>query len=442
MVFAAPDSHHRTPAHETALACLAAGLEAAAPESAVRRHCELDAAGETLLVEGARYSLAAYDRVVLVGAGKATAGLARALSELLGDRLSDGAIVVESPPSSPIESVRTYVGEHPTPGAGSVAGTARVRELAADADEATLVLAVFSGGGSALLCAPAGELTLTDLVDTTRTLLDAGASIAELNRVRRALSAVKGGRLAAQCEPATVVTVLLSDVVGDDPAVIASGPTVPSSSTPAGALAVLERYEITAPAVLSHLRDGPEQPVTAPSGEEPPTHVIGSGRDALEAAARVARERGYEPCLLSASFEGEARALGRVHAGIATEICASGSPVAPPCVVLSGGECTVTVVGGGEGGPNTEAALGAALALEDGVFAAIDTDGADGGTDVAGAIVDAETVGDPSRAREALAANDATGYLGAAGAALRTGPTGTNVNDLRVVCIGAPRDGV
>jgi hydroxypyruvate reductase len=292
-------------------------------------------------------------------------------------------------------------------------------------------------------------LAIADVRDVTESLLAAGAAVAELNAVRKHCSAVKGGLLARACAPATVVSLLVSDVVGDDPAVIASGPTVPDPTTFAAALDVLDRYEVSAPAVRGHLergRDGAtaETPTADdPAFERTTTHVLASGRTALEAARETAAARGYTPCLLSASVEGEAREAGRFHAAVASEVGESGEPVAPPAVLLSGGECTVTVRGDGVGGPNAEFALAAALDVETGVVVgSVDTDGRDGSTDAAGALVDAGTVTDSREARAALADNDSHTSLDSRGALLQTGRTGTNVNDLRVVvCEGEDSPG-
>jgi hydroxypyruvate reductase len=445
--FDAHERHVRTPAHETALACLTAGVEAAHPARAVERTVSLD--GEWLQVADETYDLAAFDTLVVLGAGKAAAELARALERLLGDRLDDGSVVVDATPDPPLDRVANAVGEHPVPGDGSVRGANRVLDLARECDESTLVLAPFTGGGSALLVAPAAGLALDDVRDVTESLLAAGADVAELNAVRKHCSAVKGGLLARVCAPATVVSLLVSDVVGDDPAVIASGPTVPDPTTFASALDVLDRYGVAAGAVRAHLERGRDGAIAeTPTADDPAferttTHVLASGRTALEAARETAAARGYTPCLLSASVEGEAREAGRFHAAVASEVEESGEPVAPPAVLLSGGECTVTVSGDGVGGPNGEFALAAALDVESGVVVgSVDTDGRDGSTDAAGGLVDAETVTDPREARAALADNDSHTYLDSSGVLLRTGRTGTNVNDLRVVvCEGddAPR---
>ena len=427
------DAPTHSPAHELAVDCLTAGIEASLPARAVERHCRIE--GERLHIRDTEYDLTAYDEILVLGGGKGSDDFAAALEALLGEQLTGGVVVTNERTAAP-DRVTVLEGEHPSPASGSVAGAAAVLERAADADERTLVLAAIAGGGSALLCAPAEGLTVDDIRTVTEGLLDAGASISEINTVRRACSRIKGGGLAAAAAPATVVGVLVSDVVGDDPAVIASGPTVPAETDPEAARAVLERYGV-APDVRSWLA---ETAPTAMPDVAVENHIVASGRDAIDAARDVAREAGYEPCVLSTRIEGEASEAGRFHAAIAAEVADSGNPIETPAVLLSGGETTVTVTGDGLGGPNCEFALAGSVDLPPGaVLAAIDTDGEDGSTDAAGAVVDAETVPDPATARDVLANNDSYGYLDDRGALLRCGATGTNVNDLRVVVISNSR---
>jgi hydroxypyruvate reductase len=425
------DRDPETPARELALDCLRAGIEAANPEAAVRRHCRV--ADDTLHIREEEYDLDAFDRIIVLGGGKAADDLAVGLESVLGDRINDGLVVTNEQTADP-QRVTVLTGGHPTPDEDSVAGAEAVLEAAEAADERTLVLAAITGGGSALLCAPAPGLSLDAFQRVTDRLLGAGAPIEDVNTVRRACSAIKGGGLASAAAPATVVGLLVSDVVGDDPSVIASGPTVPAAVDPDTALTVLEQYEVDTPEIEAWLEATDYEPApTLTVGN----HVIASGRDAIDAAIETAQQAGYEPCLLSTRIEGEARESGRFHAAVATEALESGNPVSPPAVLLSGGETTVTVTGDGTGGPNLEWALAAGLDAPDGtVFAAVDTDGSDGSTDAAGAIVDTETVkDDESAARKALADNDSYPFVDARDALLRTGATGTNVNDLRVVVV-------
>ncbi|GAB7012668.1 glycerate kinase [Halolamina salina] len=445
------ESHARSPAHEVALDCLAAGVRRADPEHATRDAVAVeDDRLEITADERATVDLTEFDRVLVLGGGKAAPGVVRALHATLGDRIDDGLIVVsEDDPAAggSIGAVTVAGGGHPLPTPEGVAATEDLLELAETADERTLVLAAVTGGASALLAAPAGDLSVGDLRRSTRALLDAGADIDEINAVRKHTSRVKGGRLAAAAAPATVRTLGVSDVVGDPPSVIGSGPTVPDGTTYADALAVIGRHGIDVPAIRTHLDAGdagefPETP--APDAGLPgTTYVVAGARTAIDAAAAVAAERGYEPCVLSSRVRGAARATAPTHVAIGEEAAIAGDPVEPPAVLLSGGEATVDVHGEGEGGPNMEFALAAALSLAgsaDGagdelVAAAIDTDGRDGATDAAGALVDAGTVEDRGAARDALDRNDSLGYLGRRDAALVTGATGTNVNDLRVLVV-------
>jgi hydroxypyruvate reductase len=440
------DAHATTPARETALSCLGAAVAAAHPERVVADSISLD--GDALSIAGGddglgrEYDLADYDEVVVVGGGKAGDGVADALYEILGDRIAAGAVVTTDPADSdgPIERLR---GDHPVPSERGVAGAERVADLARQADERTLVIAVVTGGASALLPSPAEGISLSDLQATTDALLDSGAEIGDLNAVRKHLSTLKGGGLARLAAPATVVTLAFSDVVGDDLSVIGSGPTVPDETTYGDAIAVLDRFGVDAPApVCERLERGAAREIEETPGSEDPafervtTHVLATGFTALSAAREEARERGYDPCILSSRVRGEAREAAKTHVAIAEEALATGNPIEPPAVVLSGGECTVTVRGDGEGGPNQEFALSAALELPAGAtLACADSDGIDGGSGAAGALVDADTVDDAAAARDALTENDAGTYLGERDALLETGPTGTNVNDVRVLVV-------
>jgi len=436
-----------TPARELALDCLQAGIEAADPARAVRERVTV--ADRQLKIGPAVYDLDAFDDVLVVGGGKATGRVVSALSDLLADQLSGGVIVTDT--ATEIAGVETIVGDHPIPSERGESGARRVLERAERAGGDTLVLAVLTGGGSALLPAPAGDIALDDLQRVTDALLSAGATIDEINAVRKHCSAIKGGRLAAAAAPATVVGLLVSDVVGDDPSVIASGPTVPDSTTYADAVAVLDRYEIDAPTVRSHLDAGRRGERSETPGPGDPvfdgveTVSLADAWTALDAARDVASEAGYEPLVLSSRVRGEARETALTHVAVAEEIAATGHPIDPPAIVLSGGEATVTVTGDGSGGPNQEFALAAAIEqadsdlLADAVVAAVDTDGIDGASDVAGAIVDGETVEDAAAAKSALDDNDAGGYFGTRDALIETGPTGTNVNDLRVLVVQANR---
>ena len=443
-----------SPAHELALDCLAAGIEAADPARLTRAAVSL--ADGTLTVGDASYDLTDYDEVRVLGGGKAAAVVAVELEAILGDTLDGGLIITDSPAVSPVSTQRVEVlaGDHPIPSERGVAHTRLLLDAAETADEATLILGVITGGGSALMAAPAGELSLADLRATTDALLASGATIDEINAVRKHCSAIKGGRLAAATQPAAVCSLVISDVVGNDRATIASGPLVGDPTTYADARGVLDRYDCDVPAaVIDYLGRGAAGEIDeTPTPGDPvfgsvTTTIIGDGLTAVEAAADRASEAGFDPLVLSSQIRGEAREAAKTQVAVAEEIQASSQPIAPPAVVVSGGETTVTVDGDGTGGPNQEFALSAAVELAaaadsnaggaatDTVVAAVDTDGIDGPTDAAGGIVDSETIA-PGIGRNALAANDATAALDAANARIETGPTGTNVNDLRVVVVG------
>ena len=446
----------RTDVHDAALACVEAGIEAAHPKNAIRESIRLD--GDVLEVHWQSggdggvdaYDLTRYDEVVVLGGGKAAGAIAVELERILGERLTRGAVVVPEPVDElETDRVEVFLGGHPLPDDGSVEGARRLLELAGSADERTLVLAVVTGGGSAMLAAPAEGVELDDLQSVTEALLDAGVDIDGINAVRKHCSAIKGGQLARAAAPATVAGLLVSDVVGDDPGVIASGPTAPDETTFRDAVDVLDRHGVDAPeAVRDRLEAGargelPETPrADDPAFERVRNRVLLNAWTAIEAARTVAADRGFQPCVLSSRMRGEARESALAHVAIGEEVAATGNPLGAPAALFSGGELTVTVRGEGVGGPSLEFALRAALELadstalpENAVAACVDTDGRDGSTDAAGAIVDAGTVEEPREARRSLAENDAYGYLGERGALVVTGGTGTNVNDLRVLLV-------
>ena len=383
-------------------------------------------------------------RTIVLGAGKAAATMAQAVEEHWKGALT-GLVVTRYGHHAPTKRIEVVEAAHPVPDAAGLDAAARILKMAQGLTADDLVLCLISGGGSALLTLPAPGLTLEDKQAINRALLKSGANIAEMNCVRKHLSAIKGGRLAAAAHPAKVVTLTISDVPGDDPAVIASGPTVPDRTTFADAFALLEKYRITEPAsVLEHLRAAKDE---TPKSNDPrlmgnQTHVIAAPQQSLEAAANVARQAGVTPLILGDSLEGEAREVAMVHAGIARQVLRHGQPVATPCVLLSGGETTVTVRGKGRGGRNAEFLLALAVALngEPGVFAlAGDTDGVDGTEDNAGAIATPDSVSRSLAlgldAKSHLADNDGYSFFSALGDLVTTGPTLTNVNDFRAILI-------
>lgn len=414
-----------------------AALAAVEPAAAVHRQVRRE--GDELIAADVTYPLNRYEKVYLLAIGKAAVPMAAAVVALLGDRLDGGVVVTKYghgqaggytlPPK-----IEVIEAGHPVPDVNSVRGAQAVVALTRRATERDLVLCLLSGGGSALLTLPAEGFTLEEQRALTEALLRSGATIQELNTVRKHWSQVKGGNLARLVAPATLLTLVLSDVIGDSLEVIASGPTVPDPTTVADARAVLARYGVQ-----------PSRPLPFQETPKPGDpvfsrvqHVIvGSNRLAALAAVEEARRLGYHALLLGTYLEGEAREVGKVAAALAKSMLAHSDPLPPPACLVWGGETTVTVKGSGVGGRNQELALAAAIALDGwrgAVVATLATDGTDGPTDAAGAIVTGETV---AQARAlgldplaALAANDSYTFFDRLGALVRTGPTGTNVNDL------------
>jgi hydroxypyruvate reductase len=383
-------------------------------------------------------------RTIVVGAGKAAATMAKAVEEHWPGELS-GLVVTRYGHHALCRRIEVVEAAHPVPDLAGREAAERILHMVQGLDEDDLVLCLISGGGSALLALPAPGLTLQDKQAINRALLRSGANIAEMNCVRKHLSAIKGGRLAAACHPARVVTLTISDVPGDDPAVIASGPTVPDPTTFADALAILGKYAIEEPrSVLAHLRAARDE---TPKPGDPrlarcETHMVAAPQQSLEAATQVALKAGVTPVILGDSLEGEAREVALVHAGIARQVLRHGQPAAAPCVLLSGGETTVTVRGKGRGGRNVEFLLALAVALggEPRVHAlAGDTDGVDGTEDNAGAIVAPDTLARAAAAgvdaKSKLADNDGYTFFSALGDLVKTGPTLTNVNDFRAILV-------
>lgn len=432
-----------------AMGIFQAGLRAADPFSAILRHVKF--AGQQLQAGEKRYDLTRVSAIYAIGAGKASARMAQAMEQILGGRLS-GVVNVKYGHAVPLKAVKVNEAGHPLPDEAGVRGTREILRLLEHCDERSLVLFLISGGGSALLPCPAEGLTLDDKQRTTQALLDCGATIQEINAVRKHISRVKGGRLAKAAYPATVVSLILSDVVGDSLDSIASGPTVPDSSKFADCLRVIDRYrlhEMLPPAVRSYLQRGAEGELEeTPKPNDPIFHrvqnlIVGSNRLALSAAKEKAEELGYRALILSSLIQGDTREAAGVHAAIGKEVVETGNPVPRPACIISGGETTVTIRGGGLGGRNQEFALAAALGIagsEGIVVLSGGTDGTDGPTDAAGAMADGTTVQrakdkglDPQRHLET---NDSYHFFRSLDDLLVTGPTFTNVMDLRLVLAG------
>ena len=385
-------------------------------------------------------------RTIVVGCGKAAAAMARAVETHWQGPL-EGLVVTRYGHRVPTERIEVVEAAHPVPDAAGLDAAKRMLQTVQGLSPDDLVLFLASGGGSALLTLPAPGITLEDKQAINTALLKSGANITEMNCVRKHISAVKGGRLAAAAAPARVVTLAISDIPGDDPAVIASGPTVADPTTFSDALAVIEKYAIREPlSVLSHLRAGENE--TPKPGDarlaNSELHMIAAPQMSLQAAADIAQGFGVTPLILGDAIEGEAREVAMVHAGIARQVLRHGQPVKAPCVLLSGGETTVTVRGSGRGGRNAEFLLALGIALDGaaGIWAfAGDTDGIDGTENNAGAIVGPDSLGRAGAlgmdAKSMLADNDGYRFFRGLDDLVITGPTMTNVNDFRAILIGA-----
>ena len=435
---------------EHALDIFLAGIRAVEPGSAVIANLGLD--GDTLIAGHDRVPLVPGGRIFVVGAGKAGAPMAGAVEEILGERVSDGLVAVKYGHLSPVNRVKIVEAAHPVPDEAGVKAASGLVSLLEDTRAEDLVICLLSGGGSALLPAPAPPVTLADKQAVTSLLLQSGAEIGEINCIRKHLSFLKGGGLARLAHPARVITLILSDVVGDPLDVIASGPTVGDPTTFSDALGILDRYALTGKipgTVLAYLQGGAEgkHPET-PKPDDPEIAgavnlLIGTNAIAVQAAEERAGELGYNTTVLSTTITGETRDAAATHAAVAREIFAHDKPVQKPACVLSGGETTVTIKGAGKGGRNQEFALAAAPGIDGQpgtVILSGGTDGTDGPTDAAGAIVDGMTV---KRARASgldpiayLDDNDSYHLFEQLNDLIITGPTLTNVMDLRVILVG------
>jgi len=376
-------------------------------------------------------------RTIVVGAGKAAASMAQAF-ESEWQHPVEGIVVTRYGHAAPTSAIEVVEAAHPVPDAMGVAAAQRIFDMVSGAGSDDLVICLISGGASALLSLPAPGITLEDKRAVTKALLHSGAPIGVMNEVRKSVSAIKGGRLAAAAAPARLVTYVISDVPGDDPASIGSGPTIPGSSYSANVRALLERYHIEIPPHIACAIERNAVPALA-GGE---VHMIATPKLSLDAAAEAARRFGLTPLILGDAIEGEAREVGTVMAGIARSVLFYGEPVRPPCVLLSGGETTVTVRGHGRGGRNAEFLLSLAIALQgtSGIAAlAADTDGIDGSEDNAGAWLDRQLYAEIEQRgidlAAALARNDAYGVFSDLDRLVISGPTLTNVNDFRAILI-------
>jgi hydroxypyruvate reductase len=406
----------------------------------------------TLIVEEREYDLKDYENIYVVGGGKACAPMAKAMEELLGDRLDNGIIVVKHNHGLPLKKIETVEASHPIPDQNGERGASDILRLLSRTGEKDLVICLLSGGGSALLVQPHKGITLQDIQTTSAELLVCGATIDEINTVRKHLSSLKGGQLAKAVYPSTLITLILSDVVGDPMDIIASGPTVPDESTFEDAYEIIQKYSLEEKilnSVYRFLRSGKMGKVeeTPKKGNQifdnTQNVIVGSNKIALDAAEKKAKDLGYNTIILSSLVEGESRDAAKFFAAIAKEVSRTGTPVPKPACIIAGGETTVTIKGEGKGGRNQEFALSAALEIEGFkgvVILSAGTDGTDGPTDATGAIVDYNTCKDARkkfhlRPDEFLSRNDSYNFFKKTGEHIITGPTMTNVMDIMISLI-------
>ncbi len=427
-----------------------AGLNAVDPVAAINKHVKLT--GDRLTICGGQWDLSKVGRLFIIGAGKASAAMAAAMEGILEDRITDGCIIVKYGHGANLSRMSLVEAGHPIPDQQGQKGARQIRELCEKASENDLVLGLISGGGSALMPEPSQGLTLADKQLTSQILLACGASIHEINTLRKHLSRIKGGRLALSAYPAPTIALILSDVVGDDLDIIASGPTVPDPGTFTDCLEIVNKYQLKSKlpsAIYDHLVAGAaDQNLETPKADHPAFgladhFIIGNNLQALVAAQSKAASLGYQAVMLSSQLTGETQDAAEFHAAILKEILQSGHPAKPPVCLLSGGETTVTLRGNGKGGRNQEFVLAAIPWLKDLaplVLLSVGTDGTDGPTDAAGAIMDSTTL---DRARDNglnpsvfLANNDSYHFFQALDDLIITGPTRTNVMDIRIGLVG------
>ena len=436
-------------ARKLSLDSLESALNAVDPKRIIKSRISLQ--NSVLKVNGYSFDLKRFKHVYVVGGGKASGSMAEALEQILSEHITDGFINIPRGTKHKTKVIKLHETSHPIPDETGVKGTRRILEIAEKAGENDLVICLISGGGSSLMPLPRGDISIVDKKKITEALLKCGATINEINTVRKHISDFKGGWLAKKAYPATVLNLILSDVIGDPLDFIASGPTVPDSTTFHEAVKILKKYELwnTVPeSIRKVLSDGekgliPETPKADDQVfKKVFTVVVGNNRFASLAACESLRSNGLNTLLLTSTLEGEARHVGTVLASIAREISISQNPVSKPAGIVAGGETTVTVKGKGLGGRNQEIALSAALKLEgmNGVvLASLSTDGVDGPTDAAGAIVDGKTLERAANKglnpEEFLAENNSYNFFSELGDLIFTGPTGTNVNDVSVIIV-------
>lgn len=436
-------------ARNDALQILRAGIKAVEPRESINRFCRRS--GDVLWIGKNSFDLSNFENIYIMGAGKATAPMAGAFEHLLGSDLTAGVISVKYGHTTPLNSVEIVEAGHPVPDVNGETGSLKIMRIAQKAEENDLCICLLSGGGSALLPLTVPGVSLTDKQEATNLLLASGATIHEINTIRKHLSLIKGGRLASAASPATIVSLILSDVVGDDLDTIASGPTVPDNSTFYDCFAILEKYEISDQlprSIVSFFERGlADQSLETPEKDSPiflktKNLIISSNIELLLAAKSKAEKLNYNTIVLSSMIEGETMDVARLHTAIAKEVINSSNPLRPPACILTGGETTVTLKGSGKGGRNQEFALCAAPEIAGDipiVILSVGTDGNDGPTDAAGAIVDNTTI---ARAKaqnfdfnKYLEDNDSYHFFQLLNDLVITGPTNTNVMDIRIMII-------
>lgn len=436
--------------HKHAETIFIAGVKAVDPGVAVRRYLKLE--GSTLIVGKKAYDLRSFRSIIVIGAGKASAAMAQPIEKILGDRIKTGTVNVKYGHSFPLQKIQVIEAGHPIPDESGYEGAQKIIQLLRQTTENDLVICLVSGGGSALLPCPVESLALEDKKITTQCLLESGATIQEINVIRKHVSQLKGGRLARIAYPSVLIALILSDVIGDDLESIASGLTVPDQSTYQDCMNIIRKYNIRGKiptSVIDYIESGARGKIEETPKSNDPTFqniqniIIGNNRVAVHAAKRKAEKLGYNTFVLSDFIDGEAREAAKAHASIAKSIIEKNHPVPRPACVISGGETTVTIRGKGLGGRNQEFALASAIEikeLNDAVILSGGTDGTDGPTDAAGAFADgttlnrAETLG--LDANSFLAENDSYNFFQKLGDLLVTGPTFTNVMDLQLIMVG------
>jgi glycerate-2-kinase len=436
-------------ARELALKSLEAAIKAADPKSIIKSKVKLK--GSVLHVNGYTFDLKKFKNIYVIGGGKASGSMAEALEEVLGEKITSGLVNVPKDDKHQTSKIRLHKASHPIPDESGVEGTRKMLEIAEKANKNDLIICLISGGGSSLMPMPRGEVPIADKRQITEDLLKCGATINEINTVRKHISEFKGGWLAKKAYPATILNLILSDVLGDPLDFIASGPTVPDSTTFSDAIKVLKKYGLwnkTPTSIKKVLTNGEKGliPETPKANDEVFKKVfnvvIGNNRTASMAACESLKVEGLNTLLLTSLLEGEARHVGTMLASLALEIVASGKPVKKPAGIVAGGETTVTVTGKGKGGRNQEIALAASQkirGLDSVAIASLSTDGVDGPTDAAGAIADGKTIARAEalglKAEEFLADNNSYNFFSKLGDLIFTGPTGTNVNDVSVIIV-------